>query len=129
LVVSQRPNRGSGSRGVRGRSRGSSLVRLGKSMAESVYPLSPKGAKDEDSHKENSTDSSSTEQQPKGRLLNKIKKFAGKVKRTVGELGGGTGMHKFKEGELARYRVGKVPKERSRNYDSFDHDTWTVEGE
>lgn len=55
-----------------------------------------------------------------------MKKLAGKVKNTLEKLGGISGVHKFKVGERARYRVTKVP---SRCLDVYDPETKTVEGE
>lgn len=60
------------------------------------------------------------------KLLHKIKKLAGKVKTTLGELGGTAGVHKYKLGEVARYRVHRIPRHCEEEYDA---ETRTVEGE
>lgn len=57
-------------------------------------------------------------------LFRTIKKFASKVKNTLTELGGIHSVHKYTEGEIARYKVGKVPK----TLVQYDAETKTVEG-
>jgi len=64
------------------------------------------------------------QQQKKG-LFRKIKKLAGKVKNTLGELGGISSVHKYRLEERARYRIAKAP----RCLRTYDPKTMTVEVE
>jgi len=60
--------------------------------------------------------------QKKG-VFNKLKKMASTLKETINDLSGG--VHKYKLGEMARYKVIKVPRKCKK---LFDEDTRTVEG-
>jgi len=66
------------------------------------------------------SDITSNRQNKKG-FFRKMKKLAGKVRTTLGV----SGVHKYRVGDLARYRVGKVP----RCLDTYDPETRTVEVE
>ncbi len=49
-------------------------------------------------------DAAYPKQQKKG-LFQKVKKLAGRVKSTLGELGGISSVHKYRLGERARYKI------------------------
>ena len=119
-MSSHRSNRSNGgdnrkSRQSRSRSGSSSSRRSSDSSSSSRLD-------DEDDIQQDASLELSNKKQ-KSSVFSKIKKFATKVKDTLDELGGG--IHKYKLGERARYRVIKVPKKCRRLY---DEDTRTVEG-
>jgi len=62
-------------------------------------------------------------QTQKKTVFTKLKKMANTLKETINELSGG--VHKYKLGEMARYKVIKVPRKCKK---LFDEDTRTVEG-
>ena len=65
----------------------------------------------------------SKKQTQKKGVFTKLKKMASRLKETINELSGG--VHKYKLGEMARYKVIKVPRKCKK---LFDEDTRTVEG-
>mmetsp|Transcript_10638 Transcript_10638/g.23488 ORF Transcript_10638/g.23488 Transcript_10638/m.23488 type:complete len:1001 (+) Transcript_10638:135-3137(+) len=128
-VTSQQSSR---STSIRNRSRSRSNSRRRSSTpdnADNNYDSNNHNA--QDTSTEESRDKKPTKKKGLLFAVRTIKKLAGKVKNTLGELGGISSVHKYKLGERARYKVVKVPsgKSRERMGDAYDVETRTVEVE
>jgi len=106
----------------RSRSRSSrSISSRSRSRSQSSRSIIDHLEEENTKHKELLKDTK--KQTQKKTVFTKLKKMASTLKDTINELSGG--VHKYKLGEMARYKVIKVPRKCKK---LFDEDTRTVEG-
>jgi len=110
------------SRSSRSRSR-SSRCTSSRSRSRSTSSRSIINHLEEENTKRKELLKDTKKQTQKKTVFTKLKKMASTLKETINELSGG--VHKYKLGEMARYKVIKVPRKCKK---LFDEDTRTVEG-